>query len=141
MARERRSSACASATALASGSGFSRRRRREERPPIGAFGRFDGRARQPQQPTHLAANQYVVGAQLVFEPVEIIAPAVEQIDGDLFERLDHRTAGRTSGWSRQARCSPSGEKPTSGCPPIWNGTPAAALGADTSPFSAIRNAR
>ncbi len=69
-------------------------RRGQMRAAIGALGALDLLARLAKQPADLGAHRQVVGAQMVLQPVEIIAPAVEQVDGDLLQRLEVVEDGR-----------------------------------------------
>ena len=85
--------------------GLLARQRRQVRRPVGAFRRGDRSARVAQDASDLVAHQQIVGPQLVFQAVEIVAPAVEQIDRDLFHRRRRcrsRSCGSIITWAAPA---------------------------------------
>ena len=56
---------------------------RQVLPAVILFGLPDRRMCQSQKPCASAPDQLVITAQLIFSPVEVIAPAVKEVGGDL----------------------------------------------------------
>ncbi len=119
---------------------------------IGRLGGGEVGLREAEQLPDLGADQLVVGAELVDALVEVIAPAEEQRVRDGADRADivevaHGRSGRHGDSRAAGGATPgtAGALPASDRPGHWlptkNGSPTAALGAETSPFSAIRSAR
>ncbi len=72
---------------------FGTRGRREEFAAVIALGGFDRFAGATEEFADFGADELIVGAELVFAAVEVVAPAVEEVDGYFFESVEVVEAG------------------------------------------------